>query len=103
MDVVLGNGFAVVEVLALIREALRVGGDTLVTLLVLDLGLDHEDCVRGLDIDGDGVVAFVGMPDKYLHGAVIALGGGRGRRGHRRWPHAMLTVRVGHSGCRVIV
>ena len=34
------------------NKALLVRGDA---LLVLDFGLDHVDCVRGLDLQGDGL------------------------------------------------
>jgi hypothetical protein len=46
LDVVAGNGAAVLELLALEDEALLVGGDA---LLVLDLRLHGADGVGGLD------------------------------------------------------
>ena len=50
LDVVISEGAAVLELLAREDQALLVGGDA---LLVLDLGLDHVDGVRGLDLQGD--------------------------------------------------
>merc|ERR1711967_802 len=52
LDVVVGKRAPVLELLARKDEALLVGGDA---LLVLDLGLDVLDRVRGLDIEGDGL------------------------------------------------
>merc|ERR1712100_93661 len=52
LDVVVGKRAAVLELLAREDQALLVGGDA---LLVLDLGLDHVDRVRGLDLEGDGL------------------------------------------------
>jgi hypothetical protein len=51
LDVVVGEGTSVLELLAREDQTLLVGGDT---LLVLDLGLDIVDRVRGLDLEGDG-------------------------------------------------
>ena len=52
LDVVVGEGAAILELLASKDQALLVGGDA---LLVLDLGLDIVDRVRGLDLEGDGL------------------------------------------------
>ena len=52
LDVVVGEGAAVLELLAGEDEALLVGGDA---LLVLDLRLDVVDRVRGLNLQGDGL------------------------------------------------
>ena len=52
LDVVVGEGAAVLELLAGEDQALLVRGDA---LLVLDLGLDVLDGVRGLHIEGDGL------------------------------------------------
>jgi hypothetical protein len=52
LDVVVAEGAAVFELLPGEDEALLIGGDA---LLVLDLGLDVVDGVRGLDIEGDGL------------------------------------------------
>ena len=52
LDIVVGEGAAVFELLASEDETLLVGGDA---LLVLDLGLDIIDGVRGLDLEGDGL------------------------------------------------
>jgi hypothetical protein len=51
LDVVVGEGAAVLQLLAREDEALLVGGDA---LLVLDLSLDGVDGVGGLDFEGDG-------------------------------------------------
>ena len=50
LDVVVGEGAAVFELLASEDEALLIRRDT---FLVLDLGLDILNGVRGLDIEGD--------------------------------------------------
>ena len=62
LDVVVGEGAAVLELLAGEDEALLVWGDT---LLVLDLSLDVLNRVRGLDVEGDGL-AGEGL-DENLH------------------------------------
>ena len=62
LDVVVGQGAAVLELLAGEDQALLVGGDA---LLVLDLGLDVLDGVRGLHLEGDGL-ARQGL-DEDLH------------------------------------
>jgi hypothetical protein len=54
LDVVVGEGAAVLELLASEDEALLVGRDA---LLVLDLGLDVLDRVRRLDLEGDGLTS----------------------------------------------
>ena len=51
LDVVVGEGTAVLELFAGEDKTLLVGGDT---LLVLDLGLDVLDGIAGLDLEGDG-------------------------------------------------
>ena len=51
LDVVVGEGSAVFELLASEDETLLIWGDA---FLVLDLGLDVFDGVRGLDIESDG-------------------------------------------------
>ena len=63
LDVVIRQGAAVLELLAGEDETLLVGRDA---LLVLDLGLDVVNGVRGLDIEGDGL-AGQGL-DEDLHG-----------------------------------
>ena len=62
LDVVVGEGPAVLELLASEDQPLLVRGDA---LLVLDLGLDVLDGVGGLDLKGDGL-ASEGL-DKDLH------------------------------------
>ena len=62
LDVVVGEGAAVLELLAREDETLLVGGDA---LLVLDLRLDVVNRVRGLNLQGDGL-ACEGL-DEDLH------------------------------------
>ena len=50
LDVVVGKGSAIFELLAGEDEALLVGGDA---LLVLDLGLDVVDGIGALYLEGD--------------------------------------------------
>jgi hypothetical protein len=52
LDVVVGKGAAILELLSGEDQALLVRGDA---LLVLDLGLDIVDRVGGLDLKGDGL------------------------------------------------
>ena len=52
LDVVVREGSAILELLSGEDESLLVRGDT---LLVLDLGLDVVDRVRGLDLERDGL------------------------------------------------
>ena len=62
LDVVVGEGAAVLQLLAREDEALLVGRNA---LLVLDLGLDGVDGVRGLNLQSDG---FAGESfDEDLH------------------------------------
>ena len=68
LDVVVGEGAAVLELLAGEDEPLLVRGDA---LLVLDLGLHVVDGVRGLHLQRDG------LPRQGLH-EDLHLGGGRG-------------------------
>jgi len=62
LNVVVRKSAAVLELLAGEDQALLIRGDT---LLVLDLGLDVVDGVRGLDLKGDGL-AREGL-DEDLH------------------------------------
>ena len=64
LDVVVRQSAAVLELLASEDQALLVGRDA---LLVLDLGLDVIDRVRGLDLKGDGLASE--RLDEDLHGA----------------------------------
>ena len=57
LDVVVGKGAAILELLAGEDESLLVWGDT---LLVLDLGLDVVDGVRRLHLQGDGFTREAG-------------------------------------------
>jgi len=52
LDVVVRKSASVFELLSCEDEALLIGWDA---LLVLDLGLDIVDSVRGLDLKGDGL------------------------------------------------
>jgi hypothetical protein len=52
LDVVVGKGAAILELLASKDQSLLVRGDA---LLVLNLGLDIVDRVGGLDLKGDGL------------------------------------------------
>ena len=62
LDVVIGQGAAILQLLASKDQALLVRRDA---LLVLDLGLDIVNGVAGLDLQGDGL-ASQGL-DKDLH------------------------------------
>ena len=63
LDVVVRESTAVLELLAGEDETLLIGGDA---LLVLDLGLDVVNGVRGLDVEGDGLAGQ--SLDENLHG-----------------------------------
>ena len=52
LDVVVAQGSSIFELLPGEDQTLLVRGDS---LLVLDLGLDVVDCVRGLDLEGDSL------------------------------------------------
>ena len=52
LDVVVGEGSPVLELLSSEDKTLLIGGDA---LLVLDLGLDVLNGVRRLDVEGDGL------------------------------------------------
>ena len=52
LDVVVGEGAAILELLARKDQALLVRGDA---LLVLDLALDHIDGVGALNLESDGL------------------------------------------------
>ena len=54
LDVVVSQGAAILQLLAGKDQALLVWGDA---LLVLDLGLDILDGVRGLHLEGDGLAS----------------------------------------------
>jgi hypothetical protein len=54
MDLLVAQGATVFELLAGEDQALLVGRDA---LLVLDLGLDIIDGVRGLDLESDGLAS----------------------------------------------
>merc|ERR1712139_445889 len=62
LDVVVGEGPSVLQLLASEDQPLLIRGDS---LLVLDLSLDVLDGVRGLDLEGDGL-AGEGL-DEDLH------------------------------------
>ena len=75
LDVVVGEGAAVLELLAGEDQALLVRGDA---LLVLDLGLDIVDGVRRLHLKGDGL-AREGL-DEDLHDGLYLLEGKERKR-----------------------
>merc|ERR1711978_556554 len=52
LDVVIGESPSILELLSSEDQPLLVWGDS---LLVLDLGLDVLNAVRGLDLEGDGL------------------------------------------------
>ncbi len=54
LDVIVGQGTSVLELLASKDQALLVGWDS---LLVLNLGLDIVDGITGLDLKGDGLAS----------------------------------------------
>ena len=58
LDVVIRESAPVLELLAREDQTLLIGGNA---LLVLDLGLHVLDCVRGLNVQGDG------LPSQSLH------------------------------------
>ena len=62
LDIVVGEGTAILELLSSEDQALLVGGDA---LLVLNLGLHVVDGVRGLNLEGNGL-ARQGL-DEDLH------------------------------------
>jgi hypothetical protein len=79
LDVVVGEGAAVFELLAGEDQALLVWRDA---LLVLDLALHIVDGVAGLDLEGDGL-AREGLDEAVCGGLVfvvrvVELGGGIG-------------------------
>ena len=69
LDVVVRKGSAVLELLSSEDQTLLIRGDS---LLVLNLGLDVIDSVRGLDIEGDGLTRE-GL-DEDLHAKLTELG-----------------------------
>ena len=52
LDVVVGEGTAVLQLLASEDQTLLVGGDA---LLILDLALNVVDGIAGLDLESDGL------------------------------------------------
>ena len=64
LDIIVGEGAAVLKLLAGEDQALLVRGNS---FLVLDLAFDIIDRVRGLHLEGDGLPRE-GL-DKNLHGA----------------------------------
>ena len=82
LDVVIGKGAAILELLAGEDQALLVWGNS---LLVLDLALNIVDGVRGLDLEGDGLArqglneaiaktALVPVPSFRSHAQVVRCG-----------------------------
>jgi hypothetical protein len=83
LDVVVRQGAAILELLSSEDETLLVRGNS---LLVLDLALHIVDCVRGLDLKGDGLarqglneavaeIALVLVPSFRSHAQVVRCGG----------------------------
>ena len=66
LDVVVGESPSVLELLSSKDQPLLVWGDS---LLVLDLGLDILDSVRGLHLKGDGLSRQ--SLDENLHGCCL--------------------------------
>merc|ERR1712212_827760 len=52
LDVVVRKSSSILKLLASEDQSLLIGGDS---LLVLDLGLDVLNAIRGLDLEGDGL------------------------------------------------
>jgi hypothetical protein len=77
LDVVVGEGAAVLELLAGEDEALLVRRDA---LLVLDLGLHVVDGVRGLHLQRDRLARQGLHEDLHLGGGAVGVGFGRGVR-----------------------
>lgn len=77
LDVIVGQGAAVLELFASEDEALLIGRDS---LLVLDLGLDIVDGVRGLDLKGDGLSGEGLNEDLHAGGKGGKVSGGDGGR-----------------------
>jgi len=69
LDIVIRKGSSVLELLSSEDQTLLIRGDS---LLVLNLGLDVIDSVRGLDIEGDGLTRE-GL-DEDLHTKLTELG-----------------------------
>ena len=67
LDVVVGKGAAILELLAGEDQALLVWGNS---LLVLDLALHIVDGVRGLDLEGDGL-ARQGLNEAVAKSALV--------------------------------
>ena len=70
LDVVVRKGSAILELLSGEDESLLVRGDT---LLVLDLGLDVVDRVRGLDLERDGLAREAGVSAAHERAAKASL------------------------------
>jgi len=70
LDVVVRKGSAILELLSSEDESLLVRGDT---LLVLDLGLDVVDRVRGLDLERDGLAREAGVSAAHERAAKASL------------------------------
>jgi len=71
LDVVVGQGAAIFELLAGEDQALLVGWDS---LLVLDLGLDIVNGVTGLDLEGDGLSGECLYKDLHVDGCRWMIG-----------------------------
>jgi hypothetical protein len=78
LDVVVGEGSAILELLAGEDQSLLIRGDA---LLVLDLGLDIVNGVRGLDLKSDGL-AREGLHETGW--CIVSTESSRGRFRYRR-------------------
>ena len=86
-DILVAQGAAIFELLAGEDETLLVGRDA---LLVLDLGLDIVDSVRGLDLEGDGLSGegldedlHADVEEEFVEEVVVVDREGWGRRNGR--------------------
>ena len=94
LDVVVGEGPAVLQLLAGEDETLLVGGDA---LLVLDLRLHIVDRVRGLDLEGDGL-ARQGLDEAICRPvSILELVGNGGQFGVGAHICTLETVSTGNS------
>jgi hypothetical protein len=79
LDVIIGKGPAILELLSSENEALLIGGDS---LLVLDFGLHVIDGVGGLDLKGDGLAGKGFHEDLHgYHTGQIFLRSSKARKG----------------------
>ena len=95
LDVVIGEGAAVLELLAGEDQALLVRGNA---LLVLDLALHIVDGVRGLDLKGDGL-ARQGLNEAVAKSALVPVPSVRSHCARRSVVWVVFAIRrVGFRG-----